>query len=269
MNLNRREFLKLAGVTLTSATLPISFETFADAPQRGRILKYVAVRGWADFSAPVMGHVLPDSIQPILDVQEGWVRIPGGYVPIETLQPMIPVNAESIRKLPAFVEVFAPSTSARAWCAFDAPLTSRIEHGTVLQATERLSDAHGAEWLQTHYGWIQAAHLQPINLPTDETDTSAELSGYTLTVSKRGDVLAHFTVNRPPSLRSGSYRIKERKLENALHWSLYAASGVSLGGATWHNQFGVETQGTGIELSVIAARALYGLLPPGSRLTVL
>lgn len=161
----RRDFLKFSTASLVVTGLGKAAKT--DHENRmGRILHLVETRQTPDENAPITARLLPDSVQPILAQENGWIRLLQGYVPASAIQPMNPPNHLPITRLPSWVEVIAPYAAVRAWASAEAPLVRRLDHAAAARAVYALEDDQGAVWLQIELdgqlsGWVQRAHLQP------------------------------------------------------------------------------------------------------------
>src|SRR5215207_6462254 len=116
--MNRREFLKLAGITFAASTLDLTFPASgADSliSDRVRILNPITVRALPFQHAAEGVSLLPDSVHRIEAIRDGWVCLPTGYVPETVVQPMLNPHGISLDALPAWVEVIAPYAALRAY----------------------------------------------------------------------------------------------------------------------------------------------------------
>lgn len=285
MRLNRRSFLKICGLTLGTGSAAEVVKT-ALAEERaayGRVLYQTSVYQRPSLQAATQGRYLPDSVQPMLERAGDWARLPDGYIPSEALQPMLAAHNRPITdEFPIWLEVSAPYAPLRAWCAPDAPLRGRLGHGAVMQGLRALVDQYGARWLGLdlggeQIGWVQATQMQAALLPDLPAADHASLNGHKLTLYREGAAWLHLRVNRPAHLLSGTYQViaKQAGYDNVnytgIPWYLGArhtltGAPLELHGVYWHNRFGTEAPS--LELSILAAKALYALLEVGAPLRV-
>jgi len=269
--IKRRDFLKIGGVVLVSSGLAHpAFDALAAESEtvnsQGRILTRTALREHPD--GQIIKMMMPDSVQKMLAYQDGWVRLPGGFVAEQDIQPMLDANHQPIDKLPAWVEVIAPYAALRQWTQSEAPLMRRLGHGAVLQADRRLDDSAGRSWLRADGGWLQIAHVQPVQIK----DAGARLSAVIdraenhLILEHRGREVARFAIARPQALTPGAYRITSRSPENL--WRLETNGSFALTATTNHNHFGRIINGEHVELSVIASKTIYSSLTESSKITI-
>lgn len=276
--MQRREFLKLAGVTTFGLGLDATFPALgwaANRPTYGRVLTRTALHRHPNHAAPIPDYLWPDSLHRMLAVQGNWVQLAGGYSRAVCLQPCLPTQDDVVSAaLPTWVEVRAPYAALRAWAAPDAPLTTRIGHGGVLWASESLHDRQGHRWLKLdEFGWVQAQHMQP-SLPKERipTATHAVLEGYGLTLYADEDILLSCVVARPTHLPQGEHIII-RKHPSYAHpqypaapWMLATDGGIVVHGVYWHHEFG---RGAGtVQLSAIAAKVVVAALGVGTPLLI-
>jgi len=144
----------------------------------------------------------------------------------------------------------------------------------VIEAVAALDDRHGDVWLQTSSGWIQAQQVQPALIPSSHQTHHARIENQSLVVMNGEDEIARFALACPARMPAGEHRITQRTPGfdradySGIPWRLESNRGLILHGAYWHNQFACEHTGTSIEMSVIAAKSVYALLPEGSIITV-
>jgi hypothetical protein len=269
--INRRDFLKIGGVVLVgSGLVNPAFKVLAEesVAAQGRILTRTVLRSSPQAGAQVTHMMMPDSVQPMLAYQNGWVRLPGGFVAERDIQPMLDANNQPVDELPVWVEVIAPYAALRQWTQSEAPLISRLGHGAVLRAEARLDDAAGRAWLRADGGWLQMVHVQPVQIRDSGSRLSAVIDraeNYLL-LEHRGREVARFAIARPESLVPGEYRIETRSPGKL--WRLETNGDFSLNGTTNHNHFARITSGENVELSVIAAKTIYPALPEGSKISI-
>src|SRR5262245_51241029 len=176
--LSRREFLKrsgtlagAAGMALTSRAAPAERELAG----RAFTLTNVLVRPSA--SSPVSGQLAPDAVTAIVGISRDarWYQVPGGFVPRESLQPILPYTRPALAEdlgRGFWAEVIAPISVVRQWCAGDAPVVARLAFGAVVYVVDRLVDDQEQVWYaisSTHespqLGWAPALHYQPWQPP--------------------------------------------------------------------------------------------------------
>ncbi|MCL4879732.1 MAG: twin-arginine translocation signal domain-containing protein [Anaerolineae bacterium] len=283
MTISRRDFLKIAGVTSASTSLAaLGFPNIIAAmPQQGRMLGGFPARVAPYDHAELAANLLPDSVHEILDIQRGFVRLPSGYVPEKAIQPMLEAHFLLPENLPAPVEVIAPYAAVRKYGAADAPLVARPGHGAVLEALKALPDQHGLfDWYQVDLGkglsgWVQANQIQQVIETKTSSAAHAVIKNHEMAVWRGERELARFALACPVNLPAGTHQIIRR--HSCLHtsvfkgipWVLETNRGLQLGGVYWHNQFACTSQSSQIELSVLAAKTVFGLLPEGSYLEVM
>jgi|GEM_PF-4841680 len=274
--LSRRSFLKLAGITGISLSLPDLI--FADyVPDQGRILYFVEAQA-RPTDTPIRERgmaselYLPDSVRKIFSVQDGWVRVSGGYIPEDAIQPMLPRHGYALGRLPVHVEVSAPYVALRAFCTANAPLKGRVGHGAVLLAQDSLTDANGDVWLKTHYNqqnvWFQASHVQRAITPKNIQATHAVYHKHTLMIYRDENIVATIQATHPPTIKSGTYTIRRKQFvpESNTPWHLEASNGIKLHGIHSHNNFKQET--ATLELPILGAKLVFASLPIGAKLII-
>lgn len=281
MMISRRDFLKIAGVSAASTSL-ISLglpNVLAFPPARGRLLHYVPARYASHKHAEIATHLLPDSVHEIWDIQNGFVRLPSGYVPESAIQPMLEVHQQLPETLPAYIEVSAPYAAVRQYCTADAPLLTRPGHGAVLEAIKILPDQHGKfNWYQVNLennlsGWVQAHQIQAMVLGKSLTDSYAVIENHQMMIYRHEHEIARFALASPANLVTGTYQITQRHPNmhtstfKGVPYVLETDAGLKISGAYWHNHFSGDSQH--IELSVLAAKSAFTLLSEGSTVTIL
>ena len=280
-DVSRRDFLKLAGITTTLASLPSGISlALASEARYGRVLHLTDLYKHPDSNAKIIGRYLPDSIQPILDYQDGWVRMLDGFASETAIQPMLTASTMPVDRIPTWLEVIAPYAAVRRWCAADAPLMARMGHGAVIEAVAALDDRHGDMWFQVALdgnasGWIQAQQLQPAAIHPSRQVHHARIENQSLILLNGEHEIACFALAYPPDMSAGEHHIIQRTPGfhrsdySGIPWRLETNRGLILHGAYWHNQFACQhTSSMSIELSVIAAKTVYALLPEGSFITI-
>ncbi len=142
--LSRRSFLQLVGASLAATALRPTSSLLAAANTEaylGRAFSALPIYTTRNATAAPIAHLWPDSVATILDRDDDWYQIAGGWVRRAGLQPMLPYAADTYRFVqaaPFWAEVAAPVAPVRAYCAADAPLVTRIGHGGVSQVIDTL-----------------------------------------------------------------------------------------------------------------------------------
>jgi hypothetical protein len=231
------------------------------------------------------GVLLPDTILGITPVREGHAyATTHGLVPAQSIQPLTDAPIRPASVFPCDVQVVAGAASLLAHCAVDAPLHARAEYGVVMHAMSALT-VNDVRWLELAdddgrlIGWSPADAWAETRLHTSPAADFVVIDSARLhlTVLGGGDVLmtSPIAIQRLP----GAGKVV---LRNARLFSVYAAriipfwlagEGVSLGGATWHNAFGMPgaevSGGADIHLPADAARWLYAHCAPEVLLDVM
>ncbi|NJL93781.1 MAG: hypothetical protein HC915_08620, partial [Anaerolineae bacterium] len=191
-------------------------------------------------------------------------------VPLNALQPMLDPGVQP-RWLPGWVAVSAAYAAVRRYASASAPLLASPGHGAVFWATKALG-----EWLALdldgQVGWAQASALSLAEPAGEGAVTHATLHQGTLQLWQGTTPLAALRVNAPTALAPGEQRILRRLPGGPLAgrlgvpWQVITDQGLTLHGAYWHHQWGGSLAEPRVELSVIGAQMVFGLLSPGQRL---
>jgi hypothetical protein len=283
--LSRRAFLKTLGIGLAASAAPwgaLQALEAAVAP-----LDAQALLGRALEAAPVVDGagraartLFPDEIVPIAPAGDGWYAVKGGRVRRTSLQP---ISAEAgwaaFPTAGDVAQVSAPYALARGWCAADAPVQARIGWGGTALVADGLA-LGDAQWLGLRFDeagsvlWSPADAWRKADMPDEGADgvLVIERRARTAALVTEGRALWRTPVVLPRAVPAGEYALRGRSpvaraSEPGAPWELdYGAWRIY--GAYWHNRFG-EAQGwagtEAVEVSVLAARALYACAPAIAR----
>ncbi len=291
MTLSRRTFLKVSGATLLAAALPFDLPAPASGADAivGRALRSAPVYPRRDERVPVIRHLWPDEVTPILGRSEGWYAVPGGFTRQVDLQPMLPYDPARVAPaaaLPAWLVVSAPVAPVRAWASGAAPLVTRVGYGGALCAVDRLQDGQDALWYAVAttrdgepLGWTPALRWSAVRVagPPAVGGRALHLDPVRARLSAwegQRRVLRAPTVV-PQDVRHGTFRLTGRQPtwpgsvagNHGAAWVLRGV-GVALYGAHWHNAFGGPGPAPGWEVSPWVARWLFAWLPDGAEIEV-
>jgi hypothetical protein len=286
MMISRRQFLSIAGISLLGLAPKPYFAAFDFPIQYGRALDTLHVRSSASSRSTISKRVWADSVLDLLEDKGDWLRITGGYVERENVQPMLPFvpqTAFTREQTPFWAEVNAPIAPIHAWCAADAPLITRVGHGGVLRVVDVLPDT----WYEvetdkgTPLGWTQAIFWQvaPDDVP-DIANVHLEINvaAQTLRVFDEQQQIMSASISTGQVLQSGVYTVDRRQMggtsaeiaDNVFQGvpSRLGFGAYELIGAYWHNRFGRPYVGAAVQMSPIVARWLYRQLREGSSVIV-
>jgi hypothetical protein len=224
----------------------------------------------------------PDSIVSILNTNEDWYQVPGGYVQREGIQPMISYTPDKNIQLPVsafWAEVAGPVASVRQWCAADAPLVTRIGHGGTARVIDSLpGDQVGTVWYgietgtESLLGWTQAVFWRPIQdeIVTSNLRIRIDRAAQQLTINENDEAILQASISTGTEIEPGIYSIQTRQVTgtflsgkdshltfHGLPWIIGFGDGIELSGAYWHNQFGKPTPGPAVQVTPLLARWLY------------
>lgn len=303
MMLSRRQFLRRTGgfaalmataapsrppeeipvmATLFGTSLGLS-ETLSPV---GRAFNVTTVYPKPDVHTRPISQLLPDSLNPLLGVSpDGWYyRIKEGYVPRESLQPILPYErpTHDPKHFKGFHETVAPFTAVRQYCAGHAPIVGRVGYGAVLYVHDHLTDDKRQTWYAVSvghtgaglFGWVPALHMRrwvppqtALSAPALWIDNArckmSVYDGETLigetaiygTELPRG--LGHVKVNLPAAWASFPPAFIRSWI---LLYYPQDRKPMSMYGAFWHNRFGTPSKQASIEMPMHAARWLYNML---------
>lgn len=269
----------------TSLGMPDGFEAV------GRAFSRTPVFASPSLEAPSRSFFQPDSVYPLegLAGDGWWYQVENGYVPREAVQPILPYHRPAPLEGEGWVEMIAPFTAVREYCAGSAPIMGRLVFGAVVYVHDRLRDDFGILWYMvsagkdsnSHYGWATAAHFRAF------APTPPALQHPTLWIDSHrmrmavydGDKLIGESAIYAPPLLPGSAVIqthhpaKTIRMFPSLRPSMIElkrpnGAPLTLCGANWHNRFGQEMDATEagrypspfVELPIFTARWLYGLV---------
>lgn len=272
--LSRRQFLQAAGIAVAAHALPrlpASAPTFE--PLYGRALETLPVYAAPDSAAPLVTRLWSDTVTPILDTRGGWYRLPDGFAPRHSIQPMTAPTrrAETPAATPLWAEVTGALAIVRVFCAASAPIRSRIGHGGVLSVIDYLP-GEGVDWYGVAesedgdlLGWTQTADWSPASLDQALPTLSLAVDAHTrqLTVCDGDRILLTAPVATGCDLLPGVYPITQRRPtetqdgHTGAPWSLAFGDDLSLSGAYWHNRFGAAAPGAALQVTPALAKWLY------------
>ncbi|PJF44925.1 MAG: hypothetical protein CUN55_01440 [Phototrophicales bacterium] len=263
MHLSRRDFLKLIGVSISSAWVyGIGFDDILPLSM-GRLFAPTHLRQFPNEHSPSIKLLWPDSTHPILNIAGDWIRIQEGYIPKTAIQPMFAPTEPSPTTIehPIWVEVVAPSVALHSYADADAPIRFNIGHGGLLYIEHSLCNDHGQWWLRSTQGWLQASCVQIINLPHGKADFDIELI-----ISPQQNNIHVIYGNHTIVLEACFPKtpIQGQTLQlcplNSKHlWAMKLGDKTSLYGTFEHNTFSKLRTSPDhcVELSAVAARWLY------------
>ncbi len=264
MNLSRRDFLKLVGLSVSGRQLAPTLHLNQAVPSgMGRLFDATSLYRWPNIISSTPHILWPDSVHQLLGVMGDWVQIDGGYIPKTAIQPMLEANYPHPTQIeqPLFVEVVAPSAAIRSYADGAAPVCTTLGHGGLLRVDYGLQDDHGAWWLRSGQGWLQAAHVQPVVAEATITQHHLQLvldrrqhAVFVQTDDQQVKLAACFP---PESIYTAA--IRPLSLDVADTWTLELADHTLLQGTFRHNDLGTGRLAPAgrVELSVVAARWLY------------
>jgi hypothetical protein len=243
----------------------------------------------------MVGVLPPDSVIPLLAIEDDAYKIPNGYVQRHTMQPILPYETPVVLDhlgTGQWVEVIAPSSVIREACLADSKVLDRVGNGAVMYACDRMVDAHGAVWYgiaaapdTAFLGWLPALQCRAWALTPSAagdllTGCVLNLDTLVLTCLAGDQTLAeipfYITGSLPTDesllddltlrlLQPGGRLIRSDEAYLGAAWQFaLQAEGTTVGqvlGAYWHNQFGLGAAPSNaeacIQLPILAARWLY------------
>jgi hypothetical protein len=283
--LSRRDFLRLAGITLVASQVPLPAWSAIGQPMHARALTAAPVYAAPSTESAIRRRLWPDSMVNVEVLRGAWYQLPDGYVPVESLQPMpayIPeVNPPA---LPAGtpIAVSGPAASVREWCAADAPLVARVGHGGIGYVVDYLPDDHSG-WYAVRDEGSDLLGWTPAVLWSAITPTVAPVVIHHLRVDRQTGAATVLAGEQPmlethcavgDDLSAGTYPLRRRVLSaHQAGWQavphLLETDAFRLYGAYWHNRFGVTHSGATIEFPTGVASTLYHLLDEKSQIIIL
>lgn len=278
IELSRRGFMQLSGLGATLA-LPFPFRAMLGEQVRVRLLEPVVLRSEPQTSAKYLQQLHPDTVHVGALYNQDWLRLPGGYIPLESVQYMLPLAHSDVTRIPVatWVEVIAPYVAVRAYAAPTAPLVVRANHGDVFCLTHSFCDDKGVWWAQSSSGWLQAGHvrripqhvaanglhhltvaLSPRTQSIEVTDQHHRLAALAAVISPDVPDVLNIEAFVP-----GMYHGRPWNVIMGKEWVLH--------GEGSHNLFGKSTRCAApncVELSTLAARWLYHLMQSAERVSI-
>lgn len=266
--LSRRQFLQFMGLTGLSTQM-----RWLDTPSilQGRALGQVTIYRKPHVTADTLTVLWPDTVHRLDAHNAEWLKVGEGYAPITAFQPMLTAEPNAtISAFPAWAEVIAPITAIRAYCAGDAPLRRRLEHGKVVTVLRSLQDDQGRNWLQVVDGWLQAEHVQAVpTIPHHTKVTQLRVGQGVLEVYAGQRRLLRAACRTPRTLPTCTHLVeKHPAARDGAPWQLIFED-IRLHGICHHHQFGPNAtpcDDTCIELPLIVSRTLYPLIQNGAEL---
>lgn len=292
LQLTRRAFLSLSGVTLLAAALPVEG---LDGPLPelviGRALKAAAVRSAPDAAAPVVRRLWPDSTTSLLGREGNWYTVPEGYIHRYDIQPMLSQPSGILTKpavLPVWATVVAAVAPVRRWASAAAPLVTRVGHGGVLAVVDALPGDDGGWYAISErpdsapLGWTPATRWGICAEPEPARTTQArrlllDRACAAIIAQEDGRDVLRLPAAVPPGISAGRLGTDGGLLRQpsarigpwyGAAWALTGNS-LLLYGAYWHHRFGEAGERAGWEVAPWAARWLYGWLPAEAPIEVI
>ena len=289
---SRRSFLQLVGASLAATTLRptpllavINTETY-----QGRALSALPIYATRNVNTQPTAHLWPDGVTTILDSDDDWYQIPGGWVRREGLQPILSYDASAyrfIQNVPFWAEVAAPVAPVRAYCAADAPLVTRIGHGGVSQVIDTLPDEPNgwygiADQAGGMLGWTQGVFWRPVQAEINDG------KDHRLLIDRKRRLMTAYegarTILEAPfsdgtELQSGEFSTRHGaigglqwqgdKSYQGVGWQMLFGDGQMIAGVYWHNRFGHGvSNGPAVQTTPLLACWLYGWLGENGQIVV-
>ena len=291
--LSRRSFLQLVGASLAASALRPNFSLLASAGDevyQGRAFGALPIYATRNASTKPVAQLWPDSITSILDSDDEWYQVHGGWVRRDGLQPMLPYDASAYQfvndKL-FWAEVAAPVAPVRAFCAADAPLVTRIGHGGVSQVIDALpGEPNGwygiADQNGGLLGWTQGVFWRPveaeINIGDDHTLHLDRRQGL-MRIYAGTQMILEVPFSAGAGLQSGDFttqqgsigglRWQDHQPYEGVGWQTVFGDGQTIAGIYWHNRFGQAVNGgPAVQTTPLIARWLYGWLGEDAQVVV-
>ena len=282
--ISRRDFLRLAGISLIAVQVPLPILSAIHKPMYARAFNAVPVHSAPTLASALVRHLWPNSVLEIEAIESGWYRLVDGFVPIESLQPMhpyIPDVADPVLEIGMPVTVSGPAAAVRQWCAADAPLVTHIGHGATAYVADYLPDKYSGWYAISDadhnvLGWTQSIFWSSV------TELEIPAQSHKVMVNRQTNEISVYTADRlsiqsvcsvGDLVATGDYPLTGRQFATrqgsryGVPYSLYA-DGLSLYGVYWHNRFGTSHPGLSIELPILTAATIYSMLDEKSHILV-
>jgi hypothetical protein len=251
----------------------------------GRALNRVDIWPTPSRNTPPIGRyfLAPDSVYPIHGVAgEGWwYEVNSGYVPRDTLQPMLAYKPPVPQQKVGYHEVIAPVTVVRDHCSGLANMVARLSFGALLYVHDHLTDDGGQVWCAVSasvngagwFGWTHAAHLRLSGIAPKLSHPAVwvDSAGQKLAVYD-GEQLVGETAIYTGEMLAGAGKLVTVAPTASIATMPYvrpyvmAITGMTkrpmpVYGAFWHNRFGLSgAVYPQVELPTFAARWLFGMV---------
>ncbi len=291
--LSRRSFLQLVGASLGATALRPTFSLLAAVNSdgyQGRALSALPIYARQDAVGTPIGHLWPDSITTILDSDDDWYQVMGGWVRRDGLQPMLAYHSDAyqfIQDAPFWAEVAAPVAPVRTYCSADAPLVTRIGHGGVSQVIDSLpGEPKGwygiADQNGELLGWTQGIFWRRLEVEiSDGNNRVLQLNReHRLMTAYEGTrLILEVPFSDGLGLQVGDFWTRrgvigglqwdDGKWYEGVSWQTIFGNGQTIAGVYWHNRFGhTENGGPAVQITPLLARWLYGWLGDDAHIVV-
>ena len=291
--LSRRSFLQLVGASLAASALRPTNSLLAVANTdvyQGRALTALPIFATRSVTARPVAHLWPNGITAILESDDDWYQIAGGWVRRDGLQPMLAYDVGAyhfVQDAPFWAEVAAPVAPVRAYCAADAPLVTRIGHGGVSQVIDTLpGEPNGwygiADQAGGLLGWTQGVFWRPIDVEINSGND------HRLHLDRKRGLMTAYEGTKPvletpfsngAGLQAGDFRSQrgviggmrwhDGKSYEGVAWQTLFGNGLTIAGVYWHNRFGHSVSGgPAVQITPLLAHWLYGWLGEDAQIVV-
>jgi hypothetical protein len=282
--LSRRDFLRLAGISLIAAQMPLPAFSTAQKSMYARAFSAVAIQSAPTVESALVRHLWPNTILEVEGIESGWYRLADGFVPVESLQPMqpfFPDGTQPVLETGMPITVSGPVAALRQWCAADAPLVTHIGHGGTAYVADYLPDIYSGWYAisdadHSLLGWSQSSFWSSM------TETEIPLQANQVVVNRQTNQISVYVGDRlllqsacsvGDLVDKGAYPLTGRQFasrQGSRYGIPYAfrADGLSMYGVYWHNRFSTNHPGTAVELPVLTAATLYNILDEKSHILV-
>jgi hypothetical protein len=285
MQLSRRDFLKICGITISAGALADVGGLFNGwSPNVAYARTFAVTPVHLAPNGAVVGRLFPDSVVQLASHDGAWLRTEHGYILRHAVQPMPTWGMSNPfpTVLPSLIEVNAPVALIYMRCDDTAAPIARIGHGGVMQVFDYLRD-EGAGWFAvahadgSQFGWTRAERWSEITLSNASAlidSITVESATQRLIAAADKEVLATFDVSAFSTLERGEYHLMVKQPSaqvgnySGAAWTSQWTGGLHINGAYWHNQFGQPNSAEQVELSPLAAQWLYQHLADSAMLHV-